>query len=570
MASAKAAAIFIEEYGVLLELSGANTFRIRAYTNAVRALETLESSLDELLAAGTLIQVKNIGKSVAELIAEFAETGTAKAFEELKASVPAGVLEMLRVPGLGPRKINAIREELGIEDLTALETACCDGKLAGLKGFGKKTQENILKGITYIRTNQGRFRADIARTSSQSLRENLDQLPQTQRLEIAGSLRRSRETVKDIDFVVSSENPHAITEAFVSHPDVAEILVCGETKATVRLQTGIQADLRVVSDIEFPSILHHSTGSREHNIALRARAQERGLKINEYGLYRGEERIDCADEEAIFTALELSYIPPELREGLGEIEAAAKNSLPKLVTPADIRGMLHLHSTYSDGADSLEAMALAVQARGFEYMGIADHSQTAAYAGGLSVDAVRRQWEEIDQLNEKLAPFRIFKGIESDILADGSLDYDDDLLAQFEYVVVSVHSQFNLDRDKMTARIIRAIEHPYSTIVGHLTGRLLLEREGYEIDIDQIIEAAAQSGVAIEINAHPARLDIDWRYLKKARDHGVRIAVNTDAHSISGLDNLSYGIGSARKGWLSAADIVNSLNSQAIADWFRT
>jgi len=570
MASAKAAAIFIEEYGVLLELSGANTFRIRAYTNAVRALETLESSLDELLAAGTLIQVKNIGKSVAELIAEFAETGTAKAFEELKASVPAGVLEMLRVPGLGPRKINAIREELGIEDLTALETACCDGKLAGLKGFGKKTQENILKGITYIRTNQGRFRADIARTSSQSLRENLDQLPQTQRLEIAGSLRRSRETVKDIDFVVSSENPHAITEAFVSHPDVAEILVCGETKATVRLQTGIQADLRVVSDIEFPSILHHSTGSREHNIALRARAQERGLKINEYGLYRGEERIDCADEEAIFTALELSYIPPELREGLGEIEAAAKNSLPKLVTPADIRGMLHLHSTYSDGADSLEAMALAVQARGFEYMGIADHSQTAAYAGGLSVDAVRRQWEEIDQLNEKLAPFRIFKGIESDILADGSLDYDDDLLAQFEYVVVSVHSQFNLDRDKMTARIIRAIEHPYSTIVGHLTGRLLLEREGYEIDIDQIIEAAAQSGVAIEINAHPARLDIDWRYLKKARDHGVRIAVNTDAHSISGIDNLSYGIGSARKGWLSAADIVNSLNCKAIADWFRT
>ena len=570
MASAKAAAIFIEEYGVLLELSGANTFRIRAYTNAVRALETLESSLDELLAAGTLIQVKNIGKSVAEIIAEFAETGTAKAFEELKASVPAGVLEMLRVPGLGPRKINAIREELGIEDLTALEAACNDGKLAGLKGFGIKTQENILKGITYIRTNQGRFRADIARTSSQSLREYLIQLPQTQRIEIAGSLRRSRETVRDIDFVVSSENPDAITEAFVSHPDVAEILVRGKTKAAVRLQTGIQADLRVVSDIEFPFILHHSTGSREHNIALRARAQERGLKINEYGIYRDEERIDCADEEAIFSALELSYIPPELREGLGEIEAAAKNSLPKLVTPTDIRGMLHLHSTYSDGADSLEAMALAVQARGFEYMGIADHSQTAAYAGGLSVDAVRRQWEEIDQLNEKLAPFRIFKGIESDILADGSLDYDDDLLAQFEYVVVSVHSQFNLDRDKMTARIIRAIEHPCSTVVGHLTGRLLLEREGYEIDIDRIIEAAAQSGVAIEINAHPARLDIDWRHLKKAREHGVRIAVNTDAHSISGLDNLSYGIGSARKGWLSATDIVNSLNSQAIADWFRT
>ena len=570
MASAKEAAIFIEEYGVLLELSGANAFRVRAYTNAVRTLEMLETPLDALIAAGTLGEVKGIGKSVGELVLEFADTGTATAYEELRASVPDGLLDMLRVPGLGPRKIIAIREALGIEDLDALALACGDGKLAELKGFGKKTQENILKGIEYIRAHRGRFRADVARESTQTLFDTLQALPQTQRIEVAGSLRRAKETVKDVDFVVSANEPQVISDAFVAHPAVAEITAQGETKSSVRLNNGMQVDLRVVPDGEFPYILHHFTGSKEHNVALRARAQGQGLKINEYGLYRGEERVECVDETAFFAAMGLAYIPPELREGLGEIEAAAENALPELLTAADIRGMLHVHSTYSDGADSIEAMALAVRERGYDYLGMADHSQAAAYAGGLNVDAVKRQWDEIARLNEKLAPFRIFKGIESDILGDGSLDYADDILEQFEYIVVSVHSQFNLDRAKMTARIIRAIEHPCATIVGHLTGRLLLDREGYDVDVDQIIEAAARCGVAIEINAHPARLDIDWRHVKKARDHGVQIAVNTDAHSTGGLDNLPYGIGIARKGWLRAKDVPNALNCEAIATWFHS
>lgn len=570
MASAKEAAIFIEEYGVLLELSGANAFRVRAYTNAVRILEMLETPLDALIAAGTLGEVKGIGKSVGELVLEFADTGTATAYEELRASVPDGLLDMLRVPGLGPRKIIAIREALGIEDLDALALACGDGKLAELKGFGKKTQENILKGIEYIRAHRGRFRADVARESTQTLFDTLQALPQTQRIEVAGSLRRAKETVKDVDFVVSANEPQVISDAFVAHPAVAEITAQGETKSSVRLNNGMQVDLRVVPDGEFPYILHHFTGSKEHNVALRARAQGQGLKINEYGLYRGEERVECVDETAFFAAMGLAYIPPELREGLGEIEAAAENALPELLTAADIRGMLHVHSTYSDGADSIEAMALAVRERGYDYLGMADHSQAAAYAGGLNVDAVKRQWDEIARLNEKLAPFRIFKGIESDILGDGSLDYADDILEQFEYIVVSVHSQFNLDRAKMTARIIRAIEHPCATIVGHLTGRLLLDREGYDVDVDQIIEAAARCGVAIEINAHPARLDIDWRHVKKARDHGVQIAVNTDAHSTGGLDNLPYGIGIARKGWLRAKDVPNALDCEAIATWFHS
>ena len=569
MVGAKTAAIFVEEYGVLLELSGANAFRVRAYTNAVRALETLATPLDEMLAAGTLTEVKGIGKSVAELVAEFAETGTARAYEELRTEVPAGLLEMLRVPGLGPRKIIAIREALGVADLDALAEAARAGQLADLKGFGKKTQENILKGIDYIRAHQGSFRADIARASADELLETLAQLPQTERVEVAGSLRRAKETVKDIDFVVSGTDAEAIAAAFVGHPEVEEILARGETKSSVRLKNGLQADLRVVAAVQFPYVLHHFTGSKEHNVALRARAQARGLKINEYGLYRGGALVECGDEVAFFAAMDLAHIPPELREGMGEIAAAEAGAFPELVTAADIRGMLHVHSTYSDGADSLAAMAAAVRARGYEYLGMADHSQSAAYAGGLKPDAVKRQWEEIDRLNEEMAPFRIFKGIESDILTDGALDYDDDILAQFDYTVVSVHSQFNLDRDKMTDRIVRAIEHPAATIVGHLTGRLLLEREGYEVDIDRIIAAAAEHGVAIEINAHPARLDIDWRHVKKARDQGVSIAINTDAHSIGGLDHLPYGIGIGRKGWLRAEDVPNALDADTIAAWFQ-
>ena len=563
MITARIAADFVEEYATLLELSGASSFRVRAYANAVRALETLTSPLDELLAAGTLTEVKGIGDSVAALVAEFAATGTAQAYEKLRAATPEGLLDMLRVPGLGPRKINAIRKALGIETLDALAQAGRAGQLAALKGFGPKTEATILKGVEFIRAHEGHCRVDSARQSAQSLLAALR--PHAQRLAIAGGLRRARETVQQLDLVLSTTDADAVAAAFAAHPDIAEVLA----PCAGRLHSGLHANLHVVPDEAFPVALHSYTGSEDHRAALRDRATGRGLVLDERGLWRGAERIECADEAALFAALGLAYIPPELRENQGEVEAAAANALPELVTAADIRGLLHVHSTYSDGADSLEAMARAVRERGFEYMGIADHSQTAAYAGGLSVAEVQRQWEEIDRLNEALAPFRIFKGIESDIRGDGSLDYDDDLLAQFDFVVVSVHSQFNLSRDAMTARIVRAIEHPAATIVGHPTGRLLLKREGYAVDVEQIIKAAARCGVALEVNAHPARLDLDWRHVKKARDHGVQIAVNTDAHSIAGLDHLGYGIGIARKGWLCAADVPNALGRDAIAAWFR-
>lgn len=569
MKTAREIADFLEEYCTLLELSGADSFRLRAYTNAVRIFENLDADLADLIERDALTEIKGVGKSVAALVGEYARTDSAAAYEKLKSEVPQGVLDMLRVPGLGPRKIMAIRSELQIENLEALEQACRDGRLDQLKGFGKKTQENILKGIEYIRRYQDRSRADLARESAEPLLAALRAHPATQRVEVAGSLRRRRESVKDIDFVLSSQAPEAAAELFTTHESVGEIVQRGQTKSAVRLHNGLQADLRVVADDEFPYILHHFTGSKEHNVELRARAIDLGLKINEYGLFRGEERIDCIDEAAFFKVLGLDYIPPELREGLGEIAAAANGELPELINEQDVRGMLHLHSNYSDGADSIAAMAQAVQQRGYTYMGMSDHSQSAAYAGGLKVDAVRRQWDEIDALNEELAPFHIFKGIESDILGDGSLDYEDDILEQFDFVVASVHSQFNLKREAMTARIIRAIEHPATTIVGHLTGRLLLEREGYDVDIDAIIAAAARARVSIEINAHPARLDMDWRHVKKARDQGVKITVNTDAHRLSGLDYLSYGIGCARKGWLRREDVPNTLELDAFRQYLQ-
>ena len=569
MKTAREIADFLEEYCTLLELSGADSFRLRAYTNAVRIFENLDADLADLIERDALTEIKGVGKSVAALVGEYARTDSAAAYEKLKSEVPQGVLDMMRVPGLGPRKIMAIRSELQIENLEALEQACRDGRLDQLKGFGKKTQENILKGIEYIRLYQDRSRADLARESAEPLLAALRAHPATQRVEVAGSLRRRRESVKDIDFVLSSQAPEAAAELFTTHESVGEIVQRGQTKSAVRLHNGLQADLRVVADDEFPYILHHFTGSKEHNVELRARAIDLGLKINEYGLFRGEERIDCIDEAAFFKVLGLDYIPPELREGLGEIAAAANGELPELINEQDMRGMLHLHSNYSDGADSIAAMAQAVQQRGYTYMGMSDHSQSAAYAGGLKVDAVRRQWDEIDALNEELAPFHIFKGIESDILGDGSLDYEDDILEQFDFVVASVHSQFNLKREAMTARIIRAIEHPATTIVGHLTGRLLLEREGYDVDIDAIIAAAARARVSIEINAHPARLDMDWRHVKKARDQGVKITVNTDAHRLSGLDYLSYGIGCARKGWLRREDVPNTLELDAFRQYLQ-
>ena len=559
---------FLFDHSELLELDGANDFKVRAFANAARMIEELEADVAEMAAEGTLTSIEGVGKGVAELITEFLGSGKARAHEELAGKVPPGLLNILRIPGLGTKKVKAIHDALHVDGVAQLEEACRAGKLGGLPGFGPKTEQNILEAIARSRKFRGRYRLHEALAVSEPLIEALRGHPNSIRVSIAGSLRRHKETVKDIDIVLSSDAPAAVSDSFVQHPSVTEVIARGDTKTSVRLDSGIQADLRVVDDDHFSSILHHFTGSADHNVQMRSRALTRGMHLNEYGLFQGENLVPCAHEPELFAALGLEHIPPELREGLGEVAAAESGELPDLISGDQIRGMLHIHSDYSDGNNSLQEMAEAVRQRGYEYAGFCDHSKSAGYVFGLKDEDVRQQWAEIDSLNAEYDDFHIFKGIESDILKDGSLDYDDDTLAGFDFVVIAVHAPLNMAEDEMTNRVTRAIEHPSSTILAHPTGRIILERDGFPIAVEEILAAAAANDVAVELNAHPYRLDLDWRHLRKARELGVKIAINTDAHSVGDLDYLEFGIGTARKGWLEAVDVINTLGCEDLTTYF--
>ena len=558
---------FLNRHGALMEIDGANPFRVRAMTNAARVIEELGVDAAAMAAEGTLTEIEGIGKGVEELVTEFLHTGSAQAHETLKGRIPEGLLDILRIPGLGVRKVRALHEGAGIESVEELERACRDGRLDRLGGFGAKTRENILAAIGRLREFGQSWLLRDASAQAEELCESLSALPATGRAAIAGSLRRCLETVRDIDIVAGSDDPDAVSAAFAGHRTVREVIARGNTRTTVRLHSGMQADLRIVSDDRFPALLHHFTGSRDHNVAIRSRALGRGMRLNEYGLFdRSGEAVPCAAEADLFAALELDFIPPELREGLGEVEAAAEGTLPGLIQAADIRGMLHVHTTYSDGRDTVAEMAAAVRGRGYSFLGICDHSQSAGYVFGLKPEEVAEQHREIDAVNGTWEDFRVFKGIECDIRRDGSLDYDDGLLAQFDFVVAAVHNGMNLDKPAQTARVIRAIEHPCTRILAHPEGRILNQRLGWEIDMEAVIEAAAGNGVALELNAQPDRLDLDWRWVRKARERGVRIAVNTDAHRIAHLDYIGLGVSMGRKGWLEAADVINTLEADAIAD----
>lgn len=565
MASNRDIADFIGAYATYMELKGENSFRIRAYSNAARTLEFMEDPVTDLLAAGSLKDVKGIGGSMAALIAEFVDTGTAQAFEEMKASVPPGLMEMLRVQGVGPKKVRQVHEELGLESLEGLEAAAADGSLTQLKGFGAKTVDKILQSIAFLRQNRGLFRLHTADHAARTLCDALTAVPQVGRVEIAGHLRRNCELVPRIDLAAHTQDASAVGAAFSGLEPVAETISAQEGRVAVRLRNGLEAILHLSSADGFGILLHQLSGADDYLETVGAHAATRGLQLDDRGLSRADKPLEIKDEDAFFAALDLPPIAPELREDGEALQAAAAGSLPPLVESGDMRGMLHVHSTYSDGRDSLAEMAEAVRQRGHTHLGICDHSKTAAYAGGLKEDEILAQHAEIDRLNQGWDDFCIFKGIESDILPDGSLDYDEAVLETFDFTVVSVHSIFNMPQEQMTARIVRAIEHPASTIVGHLTGRLLLEREGYPVDIDAILEAAARCGVAIEINANPFRLDLDWRHVKKARDMGVKLAINTDAHRIEHLDYLGYGVGIGRKGWLRREDVLNTLDATEFA-----
>ena len=559
----------------LLELKGENPFKTRAYQNAARTIETLSEPLDEVVAEARLGDIKGIGEALQQKITELVTTGRLQYYEDLKAATPPGLVAMLDIPGLGPKKIKALHDELGIDTVEKLEQACKDGRIAGLKGFGEKTQTNILEGINRRRSYASRHLISEALPQADLMLEALRSHPDVVRCSAAGSLRRHREVIGDIDLLASSKQPAEVIEYFTSQPGIIKVLAKGETKASVLLEGGIQADLRVVSDAEYSSALLYFTGSKEHNIVMRQRAIDRGLRLNEYGLFHSKEEtrdakllVKCRTEEEIFEQLGLRYIPPEMREDMGEIALAEKGSLPRLIEWTNLKGSLHNHSTWSDGHQCPEDIAKAMRELGLAYWGITDHSKSSFQANGLDATRVRQQLKEIAAINATLAnegtDFRLLTGTEVDILKDGSLDFPDDLLAELDVVIASIHSSFNQTEAETTQRLIGAAQNPYVHILGHLTGRLLLDREPYKVDQRAVIDACAETGTWIELNAHPKRFDLDWRLWPYAKSKGVKCVINCDAHRFEHAGFLRPGAGIARKGWLTREDVVNTLPLKAL------
>lgn len=558
----------LKEIGTLLEIKGENPFKTKAYFNAAKTLSITEN-LDDIIKTKRLKQIKGIGEALSQKIEEYSETGRIAYYEELKKEIPPSLIELTAIPNLGPKKIKILYDELGITNAGELEYACKENRLVTLFGFGEKTQKKILKGIEFIKMHKGEFLYGDIFGISEVISDRFKTIIKPEFVEICGSIRRKREVVKNVDILVCGEDRERLSSFFVSMPEIEEVTLKGDTKISCRLITGIEADLRMVSEAEFPFALLYFTGSKEHNIRLRDISKKKGWNLNEYGLFDGDNPIYLHSEEEIYRALNLSYIPPELREDMGEIEAAEEGMLPDLVMLDDIKGVFHIHTEFSDGMDSVEKMAYAAREMGFSYIGVSDHSKSAYYAGGLKVDDIYRQWEIIDELNESNKNFHIFKGIESDILPDGSLDYDEKILEGFDFVIASIHSNFNLKKDDQMKRILKAIENPYTNMLGHPTGRLLLSRDGYDVDMRTIIDAAAEYNVIIELNASPYRLDIDWRHLRYAKEKGVLISINPDAHSAGGLIEVLYGIGIARKGWQEKKDILNTRTVLEIKDIFK-
>ncbi len=558
----------LEEIGTLLEIKGENPFKARAYYNAARQLETLQEDLETMVKEGRIRELKGIGEALSKKIETLVTTGSLPYYENLKKSVPEGLLEMRSIPGMGPKKIKTVYETLGISNIAELEYACLENRLRDLPGFGLKTQEKILKGIELRKKYKERFHLPVALETADLLTAFLKKSPLVKKISVAGSLRRRRETIKDVDILVacSSDNRKAIADYFTSYSEIDTITGKGQTKVSVVLKNGMACDLRLVDEEAFPFALQYFTGSKEHNTALRHRSRQMGFTLNEYGLFKQNQKtfIACSSEDEIYKALGLQFIEPELRENYGELEAAEKGTLPKLVEEMDLQGVFHVHSTYSDGSNSIEEIAKRCMDLGYRYLGISDHSKSAYYANGLSEERIKRQHEEIDRLNEKLKPFVIFKGIEVDILPDGSLDYDDAVLDSFDFVIASVHSSFNLPEKEMTERICRALQHPAVTMLGHPTGRLLLGREPYALDMEQVLETAAKHGKIIEINANPYRLDLDWRWGIKANRMGIKTSINPDAHALEGLEDVRFGVGIARKAWYEKSLVLNTFSVEEI------
>ena len=549
----------LEQIAALLELKGENPFRVRAFRTAAKAVAALTGELSDHLADGSLAATKGVGPATLQIVQELAATGRSSLHEELREQVPAGLVEMLQISGLGVAKVRQLHEALGIDSLAELEAAARDGRLAKLPRFGARTAENILKGIAFLRQASAFRLSHHAAEEADALRETLSALPGVVDTVVAGEVRRRMEVVREtVIVVVASVPPEELLRPIGELPGVQEISGQDERRATLRIEGGAHAQVIVTTPKNVGAVMVQATGSAEHLAGLAARAAERGYSLDGAALWQGNVFMPTPDEASLYRALGMAWVPPELREGSGEVEAAIAGSIPTLLERADLRGFLHCHTVASDGSSTVEELARACLAAGYTWAGITDHSKTAAYAGGLTADALARQADEIDGVNQRLEGIRILKGIEADILADGALDYDNAVLSRLDFVIGSIHSRFNLDRGTMTARMLAALDNPYLTILGHPTGRLLLSRDPYPLDIDRVIEKAGVAGVAIEINADPHRLDLDWRLLRQARQAGVMISIGADAHNLAGLGNVDFGVGIARKGWLTRDDVLNT------------
>lgn len=569
----RSAAHVLSQIGALLAVKGDQKFKARAYAGAARALIALDTDdLGPLVRSGELAKVPGIGPATLSVVRELVETGESSYLDKLREGIPEGLLELFRVPGLNNAKIQLIHESLGVQSLDDLERVAQNGQLAGLPKFGKKTAEKILKGIEILRRDAHLKRFPAAAVEAHLLLANIVKHPDITQATVAGAIRRHNELVSGIEIVGEcSADPASVAASFARSPGVREAKFGDDPGSVhVRLVDGTHLDMHCVTKADYPVALWHATGSAPHVDEMNALVKKKGFEIAGNSLIGKQgKRVGLADEDAFFKTLDLDPIPPEMREGMGEIDAAARHALPNLVTFDDLRGVLHNHTDYSDGTATIEAMANAAKERGWDYIGISDHSESAFYAGGLKRDKLLRQLEEIDELNARMDSFRILKGIEADILADGRVDYDAQILDGFDYVIGSIHSRFSMDGDAMTKRVLAAMDDPHLTILAHPTGRLLLTREPYPIDIEAVLEKAAKVGVSVELNADPHRLDLDWRYCRLAKELGVTIEIGPDAHSTAGLDNVHFGIGMARKAWLEAGEILNTRSADDVIAFAR-
>ena len=564
MHNADIAAVF-DEIANLLEIESANPFRVRAYRNAARTLRDLSWDVVARIAQGEdLTELPGIGEDLASKIKEIVKTGTATALEEHRKHVPATLMHLLTIPGLGPKRVQALYHMLGIRTLEELRQAAQEGRVRTLQGFGAKTEQHILDHLKVRTSEAKRFKLAISTQYAEAFIAYLKISPEVRQIVAAGSYRRAKETIGDLDLLVTARSGSRVIDHFVSYPEVEEVLSHGTTKASVRLGCRLQVDLRVVPEASYGAALQYFTGSKEHSVVLRQLAQQQGLKLNEYGVFKGDQSVAGATEDSVYASVGLPWIPPELRENRGEFEAARAGRLPKLVELADLKGDLHTHTNATDGRNSLQEMVEAARKRGFEFLAITDHSRRLAMAHGLDPKRLFEQLEEIDRLNAAWSGLMILKGIEVDILEDGSLDLPDKDLGRLDLVVGAVHNHFRLSREKQTERILRAMDHPHFTILAHPSGRLIDEREPYEVDMPRLIHHASERGCVLEVNAHPARLDLTDTDCQLAKHEGVLVSINSDAHSVLDFENLRYGVGQARRGWLEKSNVLNARSLQSL------